>query len=208
MSAQFDQTQIQHITEWLRTGSINIFGQPFAGKDTQGRQLAELFDAPLIAGGDLLRNSTDHVRQLLRSGKLLPTKEYLEVVLPHLKQAAFANKPLILSSVGRWHGEETSVIEAANTAGHPLAAVVFLQFPEEKVRERFHIALTEKDRGDRDDDAAELLETRLTEFREKTMPVIDFYRDKGLLIEVNGDAPKDQVTTEILNRLAARANRD
>jgi adenylate kinase len=201
----YDQKLIKQIAEWLQAGSINIFGRPFAGKDTQGKRLADLFNAPLLGSGDLLRNSNNRIREQLRSGKLLPTADFLEVVLPHLSQEAFAHKPLVLSSVGRWHGEENSVMQATTAAGHPLKAIIYLDFPEEKVRQRWEAAQKEQDRGERNDDAAEVLETRLKEFRDKTLPVMEFYRQKNLLIEVNGDAPRDDVTAEILNRLAERA---
>jgi adenylate kinase len=204
---KYDENQITQIKRWLQTGSINIFGRPFAGKDTQGRRIAELFGTPLIGSGDLLRNSNDRIREALRTGKLAPTKDFIEVVLPYLSQDSLANKPLVLSSVGRWHGEEESVMQAMNVAGHPLKAVIHLEFPEEKVRERWDVAQREQDRGERNDDAAEVLETRLKEFREKTLPVLDYYREKGLLIEVNGDAPRDDVTEVILKNLAERTNK-
>ena len=44
-------TDIEIITQWLGTGAINIFGLPFAGKDTHGHRLAELFGASIMGGG-------------------------------------------------------------------------------------------------------------------------------------------------------------
>lgn len=202
-----DQQRLEKIKKWLQSGSINIFGRPFAGKDTQGRRIAELFDTPLIGSGDLLRNSNDRIREALRAGKLAPTEDFISIVLPYLSQESLAEKPLVLSSVGRWHGEEERVMQAMAAANHPLKAVIYLDFPEEKVRERWEIAQEEQDRGQRDDDAAEVLETRLEEFRGKTIPVLEYYRKKGLLIELNGDAPRDVVTGEILDRLSKFANK-
>lgn len=61
---------IQTIKQWLGKGAINIFGLPFSGKDTHGHQLAKLFDASIMGGGDILRNSVipPHVRELIDAG--------------------------------------------------------------------------------------------------------------------------------------------
>ena len=71
--------EIAAIKQWLGTGSINIFGMPFAGKDTQGKILSDMFDGPLLGGGDILRNSVlpEHVRAAQKKGLLIPTEDYI-----------------------------------------------------------------------------------------------------------------------------------
>lgn len=196
-------TDITHLKEWLGTGSINIFGRPFAGKDTQGKKLAELFDAALMGGGDILRGSDmpDHVKAAMKTGKLIATDDYISIVLPYLSQPAFAGKPLILSSVGRWSGEEQGVIEATEQAGHPIKAVIYLNTDEEATRERWRALGHYNDRGFRHDDTEEVLEIRLEEFREKTVPVLEAYRQLGLLIEIDGHGTADEVFTLIVQQL-------
>lgn len=200
---------LQKIQDWLGSGSINIFGRPFAGKDTQGKQLAALFDGILLGGGDILRNSTipDHLHLDLKSGKLIPSDEYVRIVLPYLAQAEFAGHPLVLSSVGRWIGEEEGVISATEAAGHPLKAVVYLDLPEDEVRSRWQALEHHDDRGGRYDDTASILDVRLEEFRTKTLPVIDAYRERGLLIEIDGHASRESVHHTILRSLANLALR-
>lgn len=198
--------KIDTIKHWLDTGSINIFGRPFAGKDTHGRELVTLFNGVLLGGGDILRNSVvpQHVTDLIRAGKLAPTEDYIRIVLPYLSQDEFSEKPLILSSVGRWHGEEQGVLEATEEAGHPLKAVIYLNIGEEAVRERWRQE-THGSRGERHDDTEEVLEIRLAEYREKTLPVIEFYREKELLIEVDSSLDKRTVLDLIINGLYERA---
>ncbi len=203
----YDKDKIDKISAWLGSGSINIFGLPFAGKDTQAKRLAQAFGAPLIGGGDILRNSSEHARKLMSSGELFPMDEYLKIVLPYLGQKNFAGKPLILSAVGRWNGEQQNVLKAADQSGHPIKAVVMLNISDREVRTRWQTAQIEKDRGQRPDDGREAISTRLEEFRTKTQPVIEYYRQKGLLIEINGTAPRDQVTTEILEKLLQKAQK-
>jgi len=196
-------TMEELIREWLSTGSINIFGKPFAGKDTQGKILADLLDGVVLSGGDILRNSTipNHVQETMRSGKLVPTEEYINIVLPYLAQDHFAHQPLILSSVGRWHGEEAGVLQATEQAGHPVKAVIYLNLEDDTVRQRWHNLKDTNDRGDRHDDTLEVLEVRLQEYHEKTLPVIDYYRKKGLLIEIDGHQNPEIVHQTILTAL-------
>lgn len=203
-----NDANVQKIAAWLKTGSINLFGIQFSGKDTQGRRLVELFGAPpLIGGGDILRNSVipEHVKKIMEAGFLPPVDDFVRIVTPYLKRQEFAGKPLILSSVGRWHGEEPGVLRAIEEAGHPLRAVVLLHLDESLVWQRWELLKQQNDRGDRIDDSAKGLKNRLAEFRKKTLPVIEFYRDKGLLIEVDGSLPADEVTEAILAGLAKRA---
>lgn len=191
------------IQQWLGTGSINIFGRPFAGKDTQGRMLASLFNGTLLGGGEILRGSTmpDHIKAAMKTGTLLPTTEYISIVLPYLSQPEFANQPLILSSVGRWFGEERGVIDATAAAQHPIKAVIFLNLSEAEVIRRWRSLPDHSSRGTRYDDTEEILQIRLKEFRDKTLPVIDYYREQGMLIEVDGSMTTEAVQREIIAKL-------
>lgn len=196
------------IGSWLGTGSINLFGLPFAGKDTHGRELAEFFKAPpVISGGDILRNShiPPHVKTQMEAGFLAPTNEFIEIITPYLSSATFQGKPLVLSSVGRWIGEEQGVIGALEASNHPLRAVVYLNIDKSTMLQRWGKSQEEKDRGDRADDAANLLDTRYKEFQAKTLPVIDYYRQQGLLIEIDSRIPKADVTAVILAELLKKA---
>lgn len=201
------EEKIQTIQNWLGTGSINIFGRPFAGKDTQGEKLAEYFGGELMAGGDMLRSYPDQARikELMSTGDLFPTDFYLSIVLPYLSREEIKHKPLILSSIGRMKGEESTIIQATNESGHPIKAVIVLVLSEEEVMKRFEATRNLGDRGIREDDNHDALENRLVKYREQTTPVIETYKEKGLVIEVDGTIPRDQVTEEIIDALYARA---
>jgi adenylate kinase len=195
-----NNNQIKHISDWLGSGSINFFGHPFAGKDTQGEILANLFNGEIVAGGDILRHyhDQDKIKELMSTGDLFPTDFYLQIVLPFLSQERLRGKPLMLSSVGRLQGEEQIIMQATAESGHPIKAVVLLHLTEEEVWRRFEEAQVQNDRGERADDNREVLKTRLIKFQEKTMPVVDYYRELGLLIEVDGTLSREDVTKEII----------
>lgn len=196
-------SDIAHLAAWLGTGAINIFGFPYAGKDTHGKELAELLGAPLLGGGDILRNSVipPHVKELIDAGFLAPTKDYIEIITPYLSREEFKGKPLILSSVGRWKGEEEGVISALEKSNHPLKAVIFLNISPRVVRERWRASQAKQDRGERADDAEHFLDIRINEFQQKTLPVIEHYRNAGVLIEINSIRPKKEVSEEIIKQL-------
>lgn len=196
----------EKLKNWLGAGSINIFGRPFAGKDTQGERLVNLFGGTLLGGGEILRNS-DIPKRLVddfRQGKLIPSADYVQIVLPYLSKSEFAGKPLVLSSVGRWIGEEKGVLNALEESNHPLKAVIYLELSEDEVRRRWKALLSHDDRGGRHDDTKDVLEKRLQEFREKTLPVLDAYNELGLLIKIDGNQSRDKVAQDIVKELSKR----
>jgi adenylate kinase len=200
--------KINIISKWLGSGSINFFGLPFSGKDTQGRILADIFGGVVISGGDVLRHNKDNQRlqQLLATGEIIPTDLFEEIVIPYLSNPEFQNKPLMLSEVGRLEGEQIVTMRAATISKHPTKAVVFLRLSEEEVYRRFEKAKQEQDRGERTDDHREVLRIRLEKYQEKVVPVINWYRDKKLLLEVDGTLKLEEVTDEIINSLARSAS--
>lgn len=200
--------QIEVIRRWLGSGSINFFGLPFAGKDSQANRLQKRFGGSVLGGGDILRNSVipQHVKETIDRGILAPTDDYIAIVLPYLAKAEFAGHPLFLSSVGRWKGEEEGVMKALEAANHPLRAVIYLPLDESIVFERLLLEENATTRGARADDDEEKLKKRVEEFRNKTLPVIEFYRNQGLLIEVDATLSKDEVERRILTALAEKAS--
>ena len=201
-------SDIKIISEWLGSGSINVFGMPFAGKDTQGKHLASDLGAIRLGGGEILRNSVipPHVKTTIDAGGLAPTKEYIEIVLPYLTKKEFTGKPLVLSSVGRWQGEEQGVMQVAQKSGHPIMAVIHLDIDEATVRERWRSAIHLGDRDVRADDAEHLLDIRLEEYYKKTLPVLEAYKKLGLLDIISGMGTQQETYQQILDKLLARAS--
>lgn len=202
------EDKLNSIKSWLGTGSINIFGLPMSGKDTQGIRLAEAIDAKFLSSGLIVRTKEVETHQhLTDKGSLIPTDIFYEWVLPYFSRSDLKSSPLILSSIGRWVGEENAVMDAAKNAGHEIKAVILLNISEADVEARWQIAKTLGDRGNRKDDQdLPTFRKRMEEFRKKTLPVILHYRELGLLVSVNGDQPRDAVFNEIVDKLAERAS--
>ena len=201
------EEKISVIKKWLGTGSINIFGLPMSGKDTQGIKLAEALNAKFLSSGMIIRAMEKETRKNYSAqGALIPTNIFYEWVLPYFERSDLFEYPLILSSIGRWHGEEEQVMSVAAGAGHDIKAAIILNISEADVERRFQAAQTLGDRGERQDDKdLTIFKTRLQEFREKTLPVLQYYNNLGLLIEVKGDQSRSEVFESIIDKLYLKA---
>ena len=204
---QIMEEKIKAIKSWLGTGSINIFGLPMSGKDTQGIHLAEVLGGKFLSSGLIIRAMEKNSKKSYsENGSLIPTNVFYEWVLPYFERKDLFEYPLILSSIGRWYGEEDAVMTAAASAGHNIKAVISLNISEADAKDRFEVAKTLNDRGDRQDDRdIKVFENRLEEFRSKTLPVITHYNELGLLVNINGDQPRDAVFNEIVEKLYERS---
>lgn len=201
------EEKIAKIKEWLGTGSINVFGLPMSGKDTQGVKLAEALNGKFLSSGIIIRAKETETRQKLsNNGALIPTDIFYEWVLPYFAREDLKEFPLVLSSIGRWEGEENQVLDTARQSGHEIKAVVLLNISEADVENRFEVSKALNDRGVRDDDKdIATFRTRLEEFRVKTIPVILHYQALGLLVNVNGDQTREAVFDEMVEKLYKRA---
>lgn len=196
--------------QWLQTGSINLFGLPFAGKDTQASRLANAFDGIMLSSGDILRSAKDNqeLQALLAAGDIIPSDLFKDIVVPYLSNDEFRDHPLILSEVGRLRGEDEVILEATASSAHPTKAVVLLALTDDEIWKRFNEAQKSQDRGNRADDKRDVLQTRLDNYYAKVMPVIDFYRQQGLLLEVDGAQSVEDVTSEIFEKLHNKASQE
>ena len=203
------EEQLQTIKNWLGTGSINIFGLPMSGKDTVGIRLAEALGAKFLSSGVIVRALEQSTQQnITDNGNLMPSNLFYDWVLPYFEKKELWEYPLILSSIGRWKGEEDQVMSIAKSSGHPIRAVIMLQLSEEDAIERWEAAKLLGDRGLRADDAdPKIFQNRINEYREKTLPVLRHYQELGLLVPVKASAPRDQVFANVVEALAGFASR-
>ena len=195
--------KLAKIKAWLGTGSLNVFGLPMSGKDTVGERLAKDLGAKFLSSGIIIRAfEAEQNQNMTGSGQLIPTNTFYDIILPYFSREEMKNDSLILSSVGRWAGEEDKIMEAAKNGGHEIKAVVLLDLTEVDVKNRFEAAKELNDRGGRADDASiEIFETRIREFNEKTVPVLNHYDELKLLIKVPADGSRDEVYLSVIDKL-------
>ncbi len=199
------EEQLAFIKNWLRTGSINIFGLPMSGKDTVGVRLAEALGARFLSSGMIIRAMEEETKnQMTGNGELIPTDLFCEWILPYFAREDLKNNALILSSVGRWAGEENEVMSSADAAGHKIKAAIVLDVSEDDVKNRWQIvnSLGDEARTVRDDDKTmETFEVRIKEFNEKTRPVLEHYENLGLLIHIDGSKDRESVYEAMVGAL-------
>ncbi len=205
--------KIDHIRKWLGSGSINIFGLQFSGKDTVGKQLANLLGAQFISSGDVMRDIFLHkdattdpkIWQAAQSssltGFLMPTDEFQLMIASTLSNPALDGKPLILSTVGRWIGEEQPVLELLRSSDHETKAVLLLTISEAEAWRRWQEVRDARDGGRHDDVDEEKVARRFAEYYDKTIPVIDVYRGMNILLEVNAEQKRETVLSDVIDVL-------
>lgn len=195
--------KLAKIKTWLGTGSLNVFGLPMSGKDTVGERLAKDLGAKFLSSGIIIRAfEAEQNQNMTGSGQLIPTNTFYDIILPYFSREEMKNDSLILSSVGRWSGEEDKIMEAARNGGHEIKAAVLLDLTEADVKNRFEAAKELNDRGERADDAnLEIFETRIREFNKKTVPVLNHYDELNLLIKVPADGSRDEVYSSVIDKL-------
>lgn len=200
--------KLARIKSWLGTGSLNFFGLPMSGKDTVGERLAKDLEAKFLSSGIIIRAfEAEQNQNMTGSGQLIPTNTFYDIILPYFSREEMKDDSLILSSVGRWSGEEDKIMEAAKNGGHEIKAVVLLDLTEADVKNRFEAAKELNDRGGRADDASiEIFETRIREFNEKTVPVLNHYDELRLLIRVPADGSRDEVYLSVIDKLVEFIN--
>ena len=180
-----------------------LIGAPGGGKGTQGDALAALYNIQHVSSGDVLRAEARadtpigrEVAAYQRRGDLVPDQIVFELLVPVVAAAA-ARGGYILDGFPRTVPQALQAFEVAQELDFTLDAAIYLDVPEPVLLER----LLARARGD---DTAEVIRHRLQVFAETTSPLVAYYRDRGVLVEVNGDQPPEAITAEIQARLADR----
>jgi adenylate kinase len=177
-----------------------MIAAPGGGKGTQGERLAAKFGVQHISSGEVLRAAAGagtpagrEVAAHQRRGDLVPDEIVFELLTPVVAAAA-ARGGYILDGFPRTVPQALAAADIGRKLDLTLDAAVYLNVPEPVLMER----LVARARAD---DTAEVITHRLQVFAESSGPLIDYYRDRGILVEVDGDQPPDSITADIQARL-------
>jgi adenylate kinase len=183
-----------------------LIGPPGSGKGTQGEQLATHLGVAHIAAGDLLRAEvaaqTPLGREagvLMERGDLVPDELVISLVVPRVLAAAAAGGYL-LDGFPRSVEQAVEARKLGEQVGASPDAVVYLDVPRKELVRRI---LARAQIEGRADDNEETVANRLLVFDEATSPLIDYYRQRGLLHVIDAARDEGVVTAAILDALDA-----
>jgi adenylate kinase len=184
--------------------NVLLIGPPGSGKGTQGERLAERLGLEHIAAGDLLRaevaNGTALGRQvegLMQRGELVPDAVILALLIPRVLEAAERNGYL-LDGFPRTVEQALEARKLADRASAGPHAVIYLDAPRDELVRRI---LARAEIEGRPDDNPQTVSNRLQVFDEATRPLVEYYRERGLLHVVDASLDPDAVTDEIVAAL-------
>ncbi len=189
-----------------------LLGPPGAGKGTQAQRLVAKYGIVQLSTGDMLRAAVKagtqvgrQAQEIMARGGLVPDDVVVEIVAQRIEQPD-ARKGFILDGFPRTVPQAAALDRMLAERNLALDGVIELRVDEDALIKRIERRIEEmKARGEalREDDNPEVLHRRLKAYREQTAPLIDYYRDKGALITVNGMAPIPEVAVAIDRALPA-----
>jgi adenylate kinase len=207
--------------------NLVLLGPPGAGKGTQAERLGEEFKLPHVASGDLFRENLKNKTELgllasryMTKGELVPDDVTIAMIRDRLERPDYENG-VILDGFPRTLAQAEGLKEILAGMGRTLDGVLYIAVPDEELVSRlsgrricrrcqtpYHIQFNPPQKHgvcgtcggelyQREDDKPETVRARLKVYHQQTAPLIDFYRQFGLLTEVDGSGDIENVSSAL-----------
>ena len=206
-----------------------VLGKQGAGKGTQCVRLSHHYVVPHVSTGDMLRSEVKsrspmgvRAAKLMEQGELIPDDLVMELVGLRLSERDTRGRGFVLDGCPRTTGQAEQLEQVVNPFG--LDMVVDLQVPTPLVMKRLASRRVCVDCGanystaapplvnwtcdvcggevvQREDDTEEAIERRLNLYEEETAPLLDWYKKRNLLAEINGTGSPDAVTRRVVGAI-------
>ncbi len=204
-----------------------LMGPPGAGKGTQAEHIVEKLGIPHISTGDMFRSAMKEgtslgikAKEYMDAGKLVPDEVTIGIVKERLQQSD-CESGFLLDGFPRTVPQAEALDAILNELGMALDTVLDIVVPREQLMDRltgrricrqcgatYHVIFNPSQDADkchkcggelyqRSDDNAETVGKRLDVYAEQTKPLQEFYRAKGILQEIDGAKPMNEVLTQI-----------
>ncbi|MCD6545179.1 MAG: adenylate kinase [Thermotogae bacterium] len=211
--------------------NLLFMGPPGAGKGTQAKRISMKYNIPHISTGDMLREAVAKgtelgmkVKKIMEKGELVSDELINQIVEERLSQEDCKNG-FILDGYPRTLAQAQELESILQKLSKKLDLALFVDVPEEKLVLRItsrrvcpkcgkvYNLISLKPKNDelcddcgvrliqRDDDKEGTVRQRYKVYMESTQPLIDYYKNKGILEVVNGDNDIDEVTNNIIKIL-------
>ncbi len=210
---------------------IIMLGAPGAGKGTQAKKIAAKYDIPHISTGDIFRanikNGTDlgkKAKTFMDQGLLVPDELVVDLVVDRVGQDD-CSKGYVLDGFPRTIPQAEALDAALAKVNQKMDYAINVEVPDDNIIQRmsgrracvdcgatYHIVYAPTKKVGicdncggslilRDDDKPETVQKRLGVYHEQTQPLIEYYTDKNILVEVDGTIDINDVFTEIVKVL-------
>ena len=206
-----------------------VLGKQGAGKGTQCVRLSHHYVVPHVSTGDMLRSEVKsrspigvRAAKLMEQGELIPDDLVMELVGLRLSERDTKGRGFVLDGCPRTTGQAEQLEQIVHPFGVDM--VVDLQVPTPLVMKRLASRRVCVDCGanystaapplvnwtcdvcggevvQREDDTEEAIERRLNLYEEETAPLIDWYKKRNLLVEINGTGSPDAVTRRVVGAI-------
>jgi len=206
---------------------VVLIGPPGAGKGTQAAKLRDALNLSHVASGDLFRENLSNKTELglkakayIDRGDLVPDELTIAMVMERLSRPNCMNG-VILDGFPRTIAQAESLDQELAVQGQGINVVPYISVPDDVVVERlsgrrlcrvcgesYHLrfnpprqpGVCDLDGGElyqRYDDQPETVRNRLRVYWEQTSPLIDYYRERGVLVEINGNQSIEAVGADL-----------
>jgi adenylate kinase len=187
---------------------VIMLSPPGGGKGTHGKWLTQLTGVVHISSGDLLRAEVERGSDLgqqvgayLARGDLVPDELILSILVPTVVAAVRDTGGYVLDGFPRTMPQALRAAEIGAQLSLTSNGVIYLTAPEEELVSR---VLDRAVREGRADDTLEVIRHRLAVFNKETAPLVDYYRGRGILLEVSTDRPEADVRADLRDWLKAQ----
>jgi adenylate kinase len=210
---------------------IVLLGPPGAGKGTQAEAISARLHLPHISSGDLFRENLKDQTELgkqaavfINKGELVPDDVTIAMVRERLSRPD-CHAGALLDGFPRTVAQAEALAAMLSEINGQVVSVPYICVPDQVLIERLSGRWTCREAGhiyheiynppqksgvcdidgsqlyQREDDKIETIQRRILVYNEQTQPLIDYYQQHGVLIEVDGKKPIEQVTSELLAAL-------
>lgn len=181
---------------------IVLIGVQGAGKSTQGKLISEELGVPYLSSGHIFRQMAKRKTKLgrwlkatLNAGALVPDDVTIDIVMEYLKKPEY-HRGYILDGFPRTLEQAKAFSEADGEE-----TVVFIDVSDKEALWRISGR-----NSDREDETLKAILNRIKLFHDVTTPVLDFYRNNGRLIKVDGEQSVEAVFADIMEQLESETS--
>ena len=185
-----------------------IMGPPGAGKGTQAKLISAHYAIPAISTGDIFRAAVAdgtplglEAKRVMASGGYVSDEITNGIVAERLRLED-CGPGFLLDGYPRTLAQVEALDAILEEDSHRLDAVISLQADVEEVVARLR---RRAELEGREDDSEEAIRVRQQKYLDETSPLLDLYRSRGLLVEVNGLGPVEEVSKRVFDALDAHS---